>query len=371
MADVDDRERTESPTQKRLDDARARGQVPRSRDLNAAAIVLTGGLGLLSLGALMGGRMLAMMREGLSLEGDEAFDSGRMFMRLGHAALEGGMTVAPLLGLLLTAALLAPLALGGWTFSGEALVPNFERLNPIQGFGRIWSMRGVIELGKSLARVILVAAIAVGVLRRQFHEYSLLSVEPIAVGIRHAMMLGGAALIALGGGLAIIAIVDVPLALWQFNKSMRMSRQEIRDENKESDGSPEMKSRIKRVQQAMARKRMMQEVTKADVVVTNPTHYAVALRYDEQRMRAPVVVAKGQDLIAARIREIALEHKVAIVEAPPLARALHALCDLGDPIPTRLYAAVAKVLTYVYQLRTARRYGGTQPPPPDIQVPEK
>ena len=189
-------------------------------------------------------------------------------------------------------------------------------------------MRGVIELGKSLARVILVAAIAVGVLRRQFHEYSLLSVEPIAVGIRHAMMLGGAALIALGGGLAIIAIIDVPLALWQFNKSMRMSRQEIRDENKESDGSPEMKSRVKRVQQAMARKRMMQEVAKADVVVTNPTHYAVALRYDEQRMRAPVVVAKGQDLIAARIREIALEHKVAIVEAPPLARALHALCDL-------------------------------------------
>jgi flagellar biosynthetic protein FlhB len=371
MADLDDRERTEAPTQKRLDDARAKGQVPRSRDLNAAAVVLTGGMGMLSMGSVMGGHMMEIMRQGLSFSGAEAFDSGRMLMRFGQAALAAGMTAAPLLGLLLTAALLAPLALGGWTFSAEALVPNFERLNPIAGFARIWSIRGLIELGKGLARVILVAAVAVGVMRRQFHEYSSLSVEPTIVAVGHAMTLGGAALIALGGALALIAIIDVPLALWQFNKSMRMSRQEIREENKESDGSPEMKSRVKRVQQAMARKRMMQEVPKADVVITNPTHYAVALRYDDKRMRAPVVVAKGQDLIAARIREIALEHKVAIVEAPPLARALHALCDLGDPIPTRLYAAVAKVLTYVYQLRTVRRYGGQQPEPPNIDVPEK
>jgi flagellar biosynthetic protein FlhB len=152
---------------------------------------------------------------------------------------------------------------------------------------------------------------------------------------------------------------------------MRMSRQEIREENKESDGNPEIKSRVKRVQQAMARKRMMQEVPKADVVITNPTHYAVALRYDDSRMRAPIVVAKGRDLIAARIRELAVEHKVAIVEAAPLARALHAHCDLGEPIPARLYAAVAKVLTYVYQLRTARRHGGAPPPPPTLELPEE
>ena len=295
MADAEDRERTESPTQKRLDDARAKGQVPRSRDLSAAAIILTGGMGLLSLGSLMGGQLLSLMRDGLSIRASESFDSGWMLMRFGHAALAAGMAVAPLLGLLAAA----------------------------------------------------------------------------AVAIAHALRLGGAALIALGGALAVIAIIDVPLALWQFHKSMRMTRQEIREESKESDGSPEMKSRIKRVQQALARRRMMQEVPKADVVITNPTHYAVALRYDDQRMRAPVVVAQGQDLIAARIREIALEHKVAIVEAPPLARALHALCDLGDPIPTRLYAAVAKVLTYVYQLRTVRRHGGAPPPPPDIEVAEE
>ena len=371
MAESDDRERTESPTEKRLEEARAKGQVPRSRDLSAAAIVLTGGVGLLSLGSLIGGQLQNLMRDGLSIRSSEALDSGWMLMRFGHTALEAGMAVAPLLGLLLAAAVLTPLAIGGWTFSSEALVPNFERLNPIEGLRRMFSIRGLIELSKALARVLLVATVAVLVLRKQFHQYSALSVEPAAVAISHAMRLGGAALIALGGALAVIAIIDVPLALWQFHKSMRMTRQEIREESKESDGSPEMKSRIKRVQQALARRRMMQEVPKADVVITNPTHYAVALRYDDQRMRAPVVVAKGQDLIAARIREIALEHKVAIVEAPPLARALHALCDLGDPIPTRLYAAVAKVLTYVYQLRTVRRHGGPAPPPPDIQVAEE
>src|SRR5579862_8603780 len=173
--------------------------------------------------------------------------------------------------------------------------------------------------------------------------------------------MAGTALIALGCAIAAIALIDVPLSIWQFNKQMRMTRQEIRDENKESEGSPEIKGRIRRMQQALARKRMMQNVPTANVVITNPTHFAVALRYDEATMRAPIVVAKGQDLIAARIREIATEHEVPLVEAPPLARALHANCELGDEIPARLYAAVAKILVYVFQLRTAQRRGEPRP----------
>jgi flagellar biosynthesis protein FlhB len=371
MAEFDDRERTESPTQKRLDDARAKGQVPRSRDLNAATVVMAGGLGLWSLGSLMAGRLLALMRDGLSLDHFEVLDSSRMLARFGHIALQGGLAAAPLLALMLVAAVLAPLSIGGWTFSSEALVPNFERLNPITGFARVFSLRGLIELGKALARVVLVVLIAVIVLRTQFNSYAALDVEPTPAAIAHALTLCGAALIALSAALVVIALIDVPLTLWQFNKAMRMSRQEIREENKENEGSPEIKSRVRRLQQLMARKRMMQEVPKADVVITNPTHYAVALRYDEARMRAPVVVAKGRDLIAQHIRELAIKHKVAIVEAPPLARALHTLCELGDPIPTRLYAAVAKVLTYVYQLRTARRSGRPLPTPPSVEVPEK
>lgn len=370
MAD-DDRERTESPTQKRLDEARAQGQVPRSRDLGAAAVVLTGGLGLSGLGSVMGGRLLTIMRDGLSISRVEALDNAQMMLQFEHAAARGVMAAAPLLGLLLAAAVLAPLSIGGWTFSGQALVPSFERLNPVSGLARVFSLNGLIEVAKSFARFTVVALVAVVLLRHQFHSFSGLAAETTQAAIGHALSLVGTALIALGGALAAIALVDAPLTIWQHHKKLRMSRQEIRDEHKESEGSPEVKSRMRRAQQLLARKRMMQEVPKADVVITNPTHYAVALRYDDQRSRAPIVVAKGRDLVALRIREIAAEHKVALVEAPPLARALHASCELGDEIPARLYAAVARILVYVYQLRTARQRGTAAPLPPKIELPEK
>jgi flagellar biosynthetic protein FlhB len=311
------------------------------------------------------------MRDGLSFAREDALDGARMLLQFEHAALLGLLAAAPMLGLLLAAAVLAPLAIGGWTFSGQALVPDFSRLDPVSGFGRVFSIRGLIELLKSLARFLVVALVAVVLLWKQFHSFSGLGTEPTRAAIGHALSLVGTALIALGGALAAIAVVDVPLAIWQHHKSLRMSREEIREEYKDTEGSPEIKSRVRRAQQAIARKRMMQEVPKADVVITNPTHYAVALKYDEQRMRAPVVVAKGRDLIAVRIREIAAEHKVALVEAPPLARALHAGCELGDEIPARLYAAVAKILVYVYELRTARRRGAPPPAQPRIELPEK
>jgi flagellar biosynthesis protein FlhB len=372
VADHDnDRERTESPTQKRLDEARSKGQVPRSRDLGAAAVVLTGGLGLYGLGSLTGGRLLSLMHDGLAFSRGDALDNARMLMQLEHAALRGLLAAAPLLALLLAAAVLAPLAIGGWTFSSQVLTPDFGRLNPASGLARMFSTRGWIELGKALARFIVVALVATALLWKQFHSFSGLGAEPTRAAIGHSLSLVGSALIALGGALAAIALVDAPLAIWQHHKALRMSREEIREEHKDTEGSPELKSRVRRVQQAIARKRMMQEVPRADVVITNPTHYAVALRYDDQRMRAPVLVAKGRDLIALRIREIAAEHRIAMVEAPPLARALHAGCELGDEIPARLYSAVAKILVYVYQLRTARRRGAPAPAQPDIEVPEE
>jgi flagellar biosynthetic protein FlhB len=310
------------------------------------------------------------MHDGLSVTRNEALDSGRMLLQFEHAASQGLLAAAPLLGLLLAAALLAPLAIGGWNFSAQALVPDFSRLDPIAGFGRVFSLRGLIELLKALARFIVVGLVAVLVLRKQFHSFTALGIEPVRTATSHALTLCGTALLALGGALGAIALIDAPLALWQYHKSLRMSQEELREEHKDSEGSPEIKSRVRRAQQALARRRMMQEVPKADVVVTNPTHYAVALRYDDARMRAPIVVAKGRDLIALRIRELAAEHRVPTVEAPPLARALHANCELGDEIPARLYAAVAKVLTYVYQLRHARRTGVRAPAPPEIEVPE-
>lgn len=369
--DANENERTESPTQKRLDDARAKGQVPRSRDLSAAAVVLAGGFGLRTFGPSFGSNLVSVMRESLTFTRDAALDNGWMLHQFERSALQGALAMAPLLGLLLAAAVLAPLAIGGWTFSGQALVPDFGRLDPVSGLGRVFSVRGLIELGKALARFLVVSLVAVILLWKQLHSFNQLELESTGAAVAHAMSLAGTALIALGGALAAIAMVDVPLAIWQFNKQMRMTRQEIRDEHKETEGSPEIKSRVRRTQQAMARKRMMQQIPKASVIVTNPTHFAVALQYDESRMRAPIVLAKGQDLVAARIREIAAEHKVPLVEAPPLARALHASCELGDEIPARLYAAVAKILVYVYQLRSARRRGEPGPVPPSIEVPEE
>jgi flagellar biosynthesis protein FlhB len=369
--DRDDRDRTESPSQKRLDEARKAGRVPRSRDLGAALVVLTGGLALRGLGAGVGERLAALMRDGLSLDHTEIGDVTLMLSRLEHAAAQGLMAAAPVLALLLAAAVLAPLSIGGWTFSGSALVPDFGRLNPITGLGRIFSLRGFIELSKAFARFLVVAIVTIVVLAKQFPSFAALATEPVQVSLAHAMSLIGTAFIALGGALAVIAIVDVPLAIWQYNKGLRMTRQELRDEHRETEGSPETRSRVRRMQQQLARKRMMSRVPKADVVITNPTHYAVALCYDEQRNRAPVVVAKGVELIALTIRRVAEEHGVPIVEAAPLARALHASCELGDEIPTRLYVAVARVLTYVYQLRASRRFAAPRPTPPHIDLPDE
>jgi flagellar biosynthesis protein FlhB len=368
VAEHEQHDRTESPTQKRQEDARRRGQVPRSRDLSAAAVTLAGGVGLYNLGQVLGGGMLQLMHSSFELGAAQAMDSNYMLAALGAAALRAALAAAPLLGLLLAAAVLAPLAIGGWNFSATALVPQWERLDPVAGMQRLWSLQGFIELLKSLARFLVVALVAVLVLRHQYRQFALLSTEPLRAAITHALTLAGTALVALGGALAAIAAVDVPLALWQHNRSLRMSRDEIREESRDSEGSPEVRTRIRRIQQEQARGRMMAEVPRADVVITNPTHYAVALRYDEARMRAPVVVAKGQDLLAQRIRELAREHAVPLVEAPPLARALHAGCDLGDEIPARLYAVVAQVLTYVYQVRIARRTGAPPPAEPTIDM---
>jgi flagellar biosynthetic protein FlhB len=266
----------------------------------------------------------------------------------------------------LVAALLAPIAIGGWNISFQVLAPNFDKLNPVSGFQRMFSSRSVVELGKAFAKFLFIAAVAGWLLWSHSGELMGLSAEPVDSALAHAASLTGHAFLVLAGTMGLIAAIDVPLQLWQHNQKLKMSRQEIKEEAKEADGSPEMKGRIRRAQQELARRRMMQEVPKANVIVTNPTHFAVALKYDEKRMRAPVVVAKGADEIAARIRAVATEHNVPIFEAPPLARALHRHVDLGGEIPSNLYVAVAQVLTYIYQVKAARNYGAVWPQRPTI-----
>lgn len=370
MAENEDgQERTESPTQKRIDDARRRGQIPRSRELNAAAVMLVGGAALYAMGGQISSQLHALMKSGLTLSRDQALDTRHMLSSLSDLSAQGLWAMTPTLGLLLVAALLAPLALGGWNFSTEALEPKLERLSPLAGMKRMFSMRALIELAKAIAKFSVVGVVAVLVLWSDSDELLALGREPTAMAIEHAVTLCGKALLALCSGLVIIALVDVPYQMWQHHTDLKMTREEIRQEMKESEGSPEVKGRIRQIQQQIAQQRMMQDVPKADVIVTNPTHYAVALRYDETRMRAPIVVAKGKDLIAARIREIAAEHNVPLFEAPPLARALHKNVDIGGEIPANLYAAVAQVLSYIFAIRSAQP-GTALPARPVVEVRE-
>jgi flagellar biosynthetic protein FlhB len=346
-------DRTEQPTQKRLDEARRSGQVPRSRELATAAVVLVAGIGLRFSGADIGAGFAGLMKSGLSLSRDQVMDENLLLPDLVALGTHALLIAAPILGLTLLAALFSPLAIGGWNMSFDALVPNFARLNPLEGLKRLISLRGLAELVKAYAKFLLIGLIAVIFLRSKTGELLGLGAEPLNTAIMHSAALAGEALLALSGALAIIAAIDVPLQLTQYTKQLRMSRQETRQEHRESDGSPEMKGRIRRMQQELARRRMLQEVPKADVVITNPTHYSVALRYDDKRMRAPIVVAKGVDEVAVNIRKIAAEHKVPLFEAPPLARVLFRDVDLNAEVPSTLYVAVAQILTYVIQLRTA------------------
>lgn len=371
MAENDNaQERTESATPKRLEDARKKGQVPRSRELSAAAVMLVGSMALYWTGESIAQSFAAVMRSTLSSPFDLQYDGSQMSAALGSAFAQAFLACAPVLGAMFAVALLAPMSVSGWNFSSEALMPKFSKLNPMAGLQRMFSMGSLVELAKSFAKFGVVATVAIIVLRNDAQALYALGLESPTQAMGDAIRLCGRALLSLAAAMLLIAAIDVPYQLWQHAKQLRMSRQEIREEMKESDGSPEVKSKVRRLQQEAARRRMMMDVPKADVVVTNPTHFAVALRYDDKRMRAPTVVAKGVDEVAARIREVAAEHKVLIFEAPPLARVLYRNVDIGKEIPAALYRAVAQVLTYIYQLRAASKGLANMPVRPAIEVQE-
>jgi flagellar biosynthesis protein FlhB len=370
MSEADKHDKTEQPTPKRLEDARRDGRIPRSRDLTAAAVMLTAGIALMSLGDSIGTQLGELMRSALTVNREQALDASHLTAAFANQSTLALRAVAPVLLITLVAALGAPMSLGGWAFAPAKLAPDFNRLNPVSGVRRLFELRSWVELLKALAKFGVVALAAAIVLSSRLDQLLALGSEDIDQAIGHAMSITGYALIALTCALILIAAIDVPFQLWQHNQDMKMTKDEVRQEAKESEGSPEMKGRIRAMQREMAERRMMLDVPKADVIVVNPTHYAVALRYDDKKMRAPTVVAKGVDLMAARIREVASEHRIPIFEAPPLARALHRSVEIGDEIPAGLYVAVAQVLTYIFQLRTAMRDHLSPPPLPTIDISE-
>lgn len=368
MAEHDAEDRTEQPSEKRLREAREKGDVPRSRDLSGAVVVLAGVSALISGGEHAMEHVRRIYGFGLTYGRDALFSDALPARVLGLALREAMMLLAPVALATVLAALAAPVLLGGLNFSAEALQPKFERLNPIEGLGRIFAMRGLVELGKSLLKLLLIGAVLVMVLKNWQGDLMATGHGDVGHGMLKAMGLLGHGALLFGTVLALIGGADALYQKFDHAKRLRMTRQELKDEAKESDGNPELKGRIRQMQFQMARKRMMQELPKADVVITNPMHFAVALRYDEGRMGAPRVIAKGLDEMAMQIRLVAGSHRIPTVEAPPLARALYATTQLDREIPSSLYVAVAQVLAYVFQLKQAAARGEQPPKAPEPDV---
>ena len=363
-------EKTEQPTPKRLEDARKKGQVPRSKELNTMVLMAIAGIAFIMLGQEMITDLGDVMKSNFQISRSDIFDA-RAVMGFFYQAITDGLNLLlPFFALMTVAALITPLSIGGWSFSFQAMQPKLSKLNPIKGLKKVFSAKGLMEMIKAMAKFVLVAAVAITVIWVSRHQYLSLGSESLNTGLSHAGELLSTAFLLVTTALIIIAAIDVPFQIWDHTKQMRMTKQEVKDEMKDTDGKPEVKSKIRQLQREMAEARMMEAVPDADVVVTNPTHFAVALKYSKG-MSAPLVVARGADLIAANIRRVAKENEVLLVESPPLARALYHSTDIGKEIPHGLYIAVAQILAYVYQLKKVQKNGGKKPTQPKTEMPEE
>ena len=369
MAEESDLEKTEEPTGRRIEQAREQGQVPHSRELGTFLVLIVAGATFWMMGGWFMQRSLVIFKKGFTVEAQVMREPELMLPRLAEISSDALIVFSPLLGLLILAAILPPFFLNAWVFSPKALAPDLNRLNPLTGFGRMFSWSSLMELGKAILKASLVGGVAVLLIWRERDEIFGLLAEPLETGLAHAGHLVSYSFLILVATLILVVAADVPFQLWQYFDKLKMTKEEVKQEMKEMMGDPHVKGRIRSLQMQAARKRMMSAVPKANVVVTNPTHYAVALAY-QSGMGAPKVVAKGVGAVALKIREIANEHAVPIMEAPPLARALYKHTDLDAEIPSALYNAVAEVLAYIYQLANWRQAGGVYPVPPrDLPVP--
>lgn len=375
MAEDDSaQEKTEEPTPKRQEKAREEGQIPRSKDLTTFLVLIVGTFGLLLFGGRIADAMLRLSRVNFTPTREHIFDVNSMVANLGVAFYEVFISMLPFFSVIVLAAIIGPTALGGFLFSSKSLMPKWNRLDPIAGLKRMFSMRSLVELFKGIGKVSIVIGVAYILLVNMRDSLLHLSSEPLEQGIVHSIELSLWAAIFLSCSTLLVALIDVPFQLWENKKKLRMSRQDIKDELKDTEGKPEVKSKIRQLQMQMAQNRMMAGVPEADVVITNPTHYAVALKYQPDSMSAPILLAKGVDFVALRIREVAKEHRIDFVESPALARAIFHTTELEQEVPEGLYVAVAQVLAYVFQFREYRRGRGTKPDyprspdlPPDMK----
>ncbi|MDD1013173.1 flagellar biosynthesis protein FlhB [Pseudomonas rubra] len=363
-------DKTEDPTEKRKKDAREKGEIARSKELNTVAVTLAGAGALLVFGGGLAQTLMELMRINFTLSREVLIDERSMSIFLMASGKMALLATQPVLLVLLLAAIIGPVSLGGFLFSSSSLAPKFSRMNPLSGIKRMFSANALSELLKALAKFFMILIVALAVLSADRDDLLAIANEPLEQAVIHSVQVVGWSALWMAAGLLLIAAVDVPLQLWQAHKKLLMTKQEVRDEYKDSEGKPEVKQRIRQLQREASQRRMMAAIPEADVIITNPTHYAVALKYDPQKGSAPLLLAKGADFIALKIREIANEHKIQVLESPALARSIYYSTELEEEIPAGLYLAVAQVLAYVYQIRQYRAGKGKPPEPlKDLPIP--
>ncbi|MCQ8897377.1 flagellar biosynthesis protein FlhB [Limnobacter humi] len=356
MAEESDQEKELPASEQKIRKAREEGNVPRSRELGGGVVLLVGVALLYSLGTDLLSQSEKLLRAGLTLDRTQAFDTKAMGLKWIGMMQDSLVILIPLFLAVFVSAIVANLVVGGLNWSTKPLEPKLSKLNPVSGLKNIFSTNGLVELLKAVLKAVVLGGVGYLLIQADMPEFAQLSAMPL----EHAM--AETARIAVKDALILacvymgIVAIDVPYQLWKYYKGLRMNLEELKREAKESEGDPHLKGRIKQMQREAARKRMMASVPKADVIVTNPTHYSVALKYDKQGNGAPRVLAKGIGPLALRIREVGKEARIPLVEAPPLARALYAHVELEQEIPASLYTAVAKLLAYVYALAEGRAH---------------
>ncbi|MDP5254787.1 MULTISPECIES: flagellar biosynthesis protein FlhB [unclassified Vibrio] len=369
MAESDGQERTEEATPRRRQQAKDKGQVARSKELASVSVLVVGSVALMWFGESLAKALYAVMSRLFLLTREEIFDQSKLF-DIAFAAM--GELIGPLLLILLVlffAALIGAAGLGGIQFSAEAARPKLSKMNPLSGFKRMLGMQSWVELIKSILKVSLVAGVAFFLIQASRFDLAQLSIDVYPRNIFHALDILSQFVLLISCSLLIVVAIDIPFQIWQHNNQLKMTKQEVKDEYKDTEGKPEVKGRIRMLQREAAQRRMMAEVPQADVIVTNPEHFSVALRYDQSLDKAPIVVAKGSDHMALKIREIAREHQIDIVPAAPLARALFYTTELEQEIPEGLFTAVAQILAYLYQLKQYRKQRGQRPNLRDYALP--
>ena len=363
-------DKTEDPTEKRKKDSREKGEIARSKELNTLAIMLAGSAALLIFGGALAQDLMELMRYNFSLSRDVLLNPDSMGIFLLHSGKIALLALQPVLITLLIAALVGPISLGGWLFAAGSLAPKFSRMNPAAGIKRMFSAKALIELLKALAKFFIILIVALLVLKSDIDDLLRIAHEPLELAVIHSLQVVAWSALWMACGLILIAAVDVPVQLWESHQKLLMTKQEVRDEHKDQEGRPEVKQRIRQLQRDMSQRRMMAAIPDADVIITNPTHYAVALKYDPEQGGAPMLLAKGSDFLALKIREIGAKQNILLLESPALARSIYHSTELEQEIPAGLYLAVAQVLAYVYQIRQHQAGKGKRPDPlKDLPIP--